>query len=216
MINIFVRGIIFSLNSCIFFEKEYLVRFHYDSFQNQVVQLNDPADLKPLLVTRPASLKIPDFKLFFIFTFCAYIVYPLVIFCFNVLFSNVFVNQHVPRAHTSPCPILTPVTAYDFNNEGNTNYKIELKLLNIFQIFILCFGMITLLRLSCLYLYNRVRYVCFTTNLSLISKKKTFNQHNFFLIFLSLLTFGLLVELENNQILLFVVLMNPHFGRLIN
>ena len=171
--------------------------FHYDSFQNQVIQLNDPTDLKPLLVTRPISLKIPNFKLFFIFTFCAYIVYPLVIFCFNVLFSNVFVNQYVPRAHTSPCPILTPVRAYDFYNEGNTKYKIELKFFNIFQIFILCFGMITLLRLSCLYLYNRVRYVCFTTNLSLLSKKKTFNQHNFSLIFLSLLTLGLLVELPD-------------------
>ena len=106
--------------------------------------------------------------------------------------------------------------AYDFYNEGNTNYKIELKFFNIFQIFILCFGMITLLRLSCLYLYNRVRYVCFTTNLSLLSKKKTFNQHNFSLIFLSLLTLGLLVELENNYILLFVVLMNPNAGRLMN
>ena len=76
--------------------------------------------------------------------------------------------------------------------------------------------MITLLRLSCLYLYNRVRYACFTTNLSVLSKKNTFNQHNFSLIFLSLLTLGLVVELENNQILLFVVFMNPHIGRLIN
>ena len=76
--------------------------------------------------------------------------------------------------------------------------------------------MITLLRLSCLYLYNRVRCVCFTTNLSLLSKKKTLHQHNFSLIFLSLLTLGLLVELENKQILLFVVLMNPNAGTLMN
>ena len=91
---------------------------------------------------------------------------------------------------------LTPMRACDFH-ECNTNYKIELKFLNIFQIFILSSGMITLLRLSCLYLYNRVRYVCFTTNLSQLSKKNFFNQHNFFLIFLSLLTLELLVELEN-------------------
>ena len=67
--------------------------------------------------------------------------------------------------------------------------------------------LLTLLRLSCLYLYNL---------LSLLSKKNFFNQHNFSLKFLSLVTLGVLVELENNQILLFVVLMNPNFGRLIN
>ena len=93
--------------------------------------------------------------------------------------------------------------------------KSNLNFFNIFQIFILSFGMITLLRLSCLYLYNHVRYVCFTTNLSLLSKKKTFNQFHFSSIFLYLLTLGVLIELENNQILFFVVLMNPNFGRLI-
>jgi hypothetical protein len=146
--------------------------------------------------------------------FCTYIVYPLVIFGSNVFFSNIFVNQHVPRAHPSPCPILHPKRAYDFQNEGNTNYKFELKCLNIFQIFILSFGMITLLRLSCLHLFNHVRYVRFTTNLSLLSKKKTFKQLHFSSIFLSLLTLGLLNELENSQILLLVVLINPNFGRL--
>ena len=73
---------------------------------------------------------------------------------------------------------------------------------------------LTLLRLSCLYLYNRARYVCFITNL--FSKKFFFNRHNFSLKFVSLVTSGVLVELENNQILPFVVLMNPNFGRLIN
>ena len=117
-----------------------------------------------------------DFKLILIFTFCAYLVYPLVIFGSNVSFSNTFVNQHVPRAHLSPCPILIPRRAYDFHNESIINYKIELKFLNIFQIFILSFGMITLLRLSCFHLCNHIRYVRFTTNLSLLSKKKTFNE----------------------------------------
>ena len=74
--------------------------------------------------------------------------------------------------------------------------------------------MITLFRLSCLHLCIHVRYVCFTTNLSLLSKEKTLNQIHFSTIFLSLLMLGLLIELENNQILLFVVLMNPNFGRL--
>ena len=131
-------------------------------------------------------------------------------------FYDSIVNLHVPRAHPSPCPMLTPRRAYDLHNEGNINYKIELKFLNIFQIFILSFGMVTLLRLSCLHLFNHVRYVRFTTNLSLLSKKKTFNQLHFSSVFLSLLTLGLLIELENNQILLFVVLMNPNFGRLIH
>ena len=68
--------------------------------------------------------------------------------------------------------------------------------------------MITLLSLSCSHLSNHVSYVCFTTNLSLLSKKKTFNQLHFSSIVLSLLTLGLLIELENNKILLFVVLVN--------
>ena len=112
------------------------------------------------------------FKLFFMFTLSIYILFTLGIFGSNVYCSNNFVNQHVPRAHPSPCPILTPRRAYDIDNEGNIYYKIELKFLNVLQMFILSFGMITLLRLSCLHLYNHVRYVCFTTNLSLHSKKK--------------------------------------------
>ena len=163
--------------------------------------------IKPSLVTSPTSLKILDFKLDFIFSFCAYIVYPLVIFGYNVYFSNLFVNQHVPRALPSPCPTLTPKTAYDFHNEGNIDYKIELKFLNIFQMFILSFGMITLRRLSCLHLCIHVRYVCFTTNLSLLSKEKTLNQIHFSSIFLSLLMLGLFIVLENNQFILFVVLL---------
>ena len=119
----------------------------------------------PFLVTRPTSLKILDFKFVFIFTFCAYIVYPLVIFGSDVFFRYIFVNRHVPRALPSPCPILT---LYDYHNKGNINYKIELKFLNIFQIFVLRFGLITLLRLSCLHLFNQVTYVCFSTNLSLL------------------------------------------------
>ena len=45
--------------------------------------------------------------------------------------------------------------AYDFH-EGNIDYKIELKFLNIFQIYILSFEMISLLSLSCSHLYNQV------------------------------------------------------------
>ena len=88
--------------------------------------------------------------------------------------------------------------------------------LMIFQIFILSFGMITLLSLSCSHLHNHVRYVCFTTNLSLLSKNFVFNQLPFSSIFLSPLTLGLLIESENKQILLFVVLVNPNFERLID
>ena len=174
--------------------------------------------IKPFLDTKLTSLKIPDFKLVFIFTFCAYIVYPLVIFGSNVIFINIFVNQHVPQAHFSPCPTTILLRPYDLYNEGiinyKINYKIELKFLNIFQIFILSFGMITLFRFSCLHLCNHIRYVRFNTNLSLISKKKTLNELHFSSIFWSLLMLGLLFELDNNQILLFVILMNPNFGRL--
>ena len=69
--------------------------------------------------------------------------------------------------------------------------------------------------MSCLHICNHVRYVCFTTNLSLLSKKKTCNQLHFSSIVLSHLMLGLLIELESSKILLFVVVMNPNFGRLI-
>ena len=118
------------------------------------------------------------------------------------------VNQHVPW-DIPPCHILTLRRAYASHNESKINYKIEIKCLNILQIFILSVGVITLLWLSCLYLYNHVRYVCFTTKLRLLSKKITCNEHFVSPIFSSLLALVLLVELENTQILLFVVLMNP-------
>ena len=50
-----------------------------------------------------------------------------------------------------------------------TNYKIELKFANIVQICVFIFGIITLLRLSYLHLCNRVRYVCFPHNLSILA-----------------------------------------------
>ena len=170
---------------------------------------------KPFLVTKPSSLRILNLKLVFIFTFCACIVYPLFIFGSNVSFSYIFVNQHVPR-DIPPCHVLTLRRAYVSHNESKINYKIELKCLNILQIFILSVGVITLLWLSCLHLYNHVRYVCFTTNLSVLSKKITCNKLFVSPIFSSLLALVLLIELENTQILLFVVLMNPNFERCID
>ena len=154
-------------------------------------------------------------KLVFISTFFVYIVYPLFILGSNVSFSYIFVNQHVAR-DIPPCHILTLRRAYVSHNENEINYKIEHKCLNILQIFILSVGVITLLWLSCLHPYNHVRYVCFATNLSLLSKKITCNELFVSPIFSSLLALVLLIELENTQILLFVVLMNPNFERCID
>ena len=98
--------------------------------------------------------------------------------------------------HPSSTPPPTLSKSLDFYNEtivNPTNYKIEISFSNILQICIFCFGIIIILWLSYLYIIcNLVRYVCFTTNLSLLSKEKTFVPSQVLSILLSLLILGLL------------------------
>ena len=68
----------------------------------------------------------------------------------------------------------SPFPSYRFN-EDNLNIKkqkIEINCCNVYQIFILGFGVITLFWLSYLELCNHVRYVNFHTNLSICNGRK--------------------------------------------
>ena len=92
----------------------------------------------------------------------------------------------------------------------------EISFSNILQICVFSFRIIILLWLSYLYtICNHVRYVWFTTNLSLLSKEKTFIPSQFLSILLLLLILGLLFEIEEDQILLFIIRMNPNLGILL-
>ena len=98
----------------------------------------------------------------------------------------------------------------------------EINCCNIFQIFILGFGVITLLWLSYLELCNHVRYVTFNTNLSTCNRRKIrFNSHLCFSTYLSLILNGLLIyeiisEYSDNIILLLFMHNNPNIGNFIN
>ena len=110
--------------------------------------------------------------------------------------------------HPTSTPPPTLRKSLDFYNEtivNPRNYILEISFSNII-----------LLWLSYLYtIFNHVRYVCFTTNLSLLSKEKTLTPSQFLSILLSLLILGLLFEIEEDQIPLFIIRMNPNFGILL-
>ena len=141
-------------------------------------------------------------------------------FHFIFIFSLfVYINLCVP----SPYPPLKQTLSKRnyFCNEENLYFekcKIELNGYNIIQIHILCLGIFTLLWLSYLHLCNHVRYVSFNTNLNLYSKKKNILEFpKCIWTYLSLIFIGLLLsECENEQILLFIICMNPDFGSVFN
>ena len=87
---------------------------------------------------------------------------------------------------------------------------------NFLQICVFSLGIITLFWLSFLYIIsNHVRYVRFTTTLSLLSKKKSSKPYQFFPVFLPLLMLVLLSVMEDDQILP-LISTNSNFGRLID
>ena len=113
----------------------------------------------------------------------------------------------------------TTVRFSDSQNEyivNLINYKIGLSFSNILKICLFSLGIIILLWLSFLHTICHVRYVSFTTNLNLLSKKRTFKPPQFSLIFLSFCMFGLLFEMEDDQIILFISCTNLNFGSLID
>ena len=110
--------------------------------------------------------------------------------------------------HPSSTPPPTLRKSLDFYNEtivNPRNYILEISFSNII-----------LLWLSYLYtIFNHVRYVCFTTNLSLLSKEKTLTPSQFLSLLLLLLILGLLFEIEEDQIPFFIIRMNPNLGILL-
>ena len=100
--------------------------------------------------------------------YCMKFIQPKCMFLF--FFSLYLVN--VCSSHHSISPTITPRSLqknYDEFNKDLTIYKLNLDFHSIFTICVLIFGMITLLWLSYLNLYSHVRYVTFTTNLTIES-----------------------------------------------
>ena len=120
---------------------------------------------------------------------------------------------NVCSSHPSTFPTPAPGRTYALY-DVLTNYKIELNFANIVQICVFTFGIITLLWLSYLHLCNRVRYVCFSHNLSILAKHNPISSTKFPPL-LPLHLLGLLLELEEYQILFFIIRINPNFGSLI-
>ena len=84
------------------------------------------------------------------------------------------------------------------------------------QICVFCFAIIAMLWLMFLHFCNNVRYVCFTTNLNLLTKKLPRSPLNIFSIFLSFLSLELLLELEENQVIPLFIYWNLNFRSLID
>ena len=107
------------------------------------------------------------------------------------LFFILCLLLNVCSFHPSSTPPPTLRKSLDFYNEtivNSTNYKIEISFSNIHQICVFSFAIIILLWLSYFYtICNHVRYVCFTTNPSLLNKEKTFIPSQVLSILLSLL-----------------------------
>ena len=137
---------------------------------------------------------------------------PKCIFLF-FLFLYVF---YVCSSHPSPCSTTLPLTSSSNSCKKSDNNS-KLDITNILQIYIFGLGMITSLCISYLHLCNHVRYVCFSTNLNLLKKTKTFIPSSQCLsIIFSILILVLLFELEGNLILIFFIHMNPNFIYLID
>ena len=102
-----------------------------------------------------------------------------------------------------------------FFNESNLNFaknKIEINL-NIVQILILSFSLITFLWQTLLHLCSQVRYVAFNINLNIYKKKYFSNSPPFCWWYISITIVTLLLsEYENEQILLFVICGNPNLN----
>ena len=152
------------------------------------------------------------------FEFIVSYVNPKTIFIFNF---SLFV--YLGR-YNSPSPALAQPTPtkqilsyrYHFSNEENLDHAQIIMLINCYNIlhtFIFAVQLFVLIRLSYLHLCNHVRYVTFNTNLNLHRKNKTRKSLLNIWTFLSLVMLGLLLaECERDQILLFIIYINPNFG----
>ena len=95
----------------------------------------------------------------------------------------------------------------------NLKIKIDINWYHVRQIFILGFGSVILLWLSCLHLRNQVEYVTFDTNLKLYSKISILKSSQCFWMFLLLIMLGLLIsECPRDQIVRFIIRSNPNLA----
>ena len=92
--------------------------------------------------------------------------------CLFLFYLFVYI-ANVCSFHPSHFP--TPVFRRSCVLHNALNYKFELNFPNFVQICLFTFGIIILLWLSYLHLCNHVRYVCFTTDLGTLTKKKTYH-----------------------------------------
>ena len=130
--------------------------------------------------------------------------------------NNDFVDCDTPSWY----PPLSPSLSQKYNfyiNSKTLDIKIDFD--DALKISILCFGVLTLLRLSLLYICTHVTYVTFDTDLNLCSRKKYWLISNRCTsTCLSFAASGLFIlsECNNEQIVLFIICINPNIGNLID
>ena len=130
--------------------------------------------------------------------------------------NNDFVDCDTPLWYVPLSPSLSK--KYDsYINSKTLDIKIDFD--DALKISILCFGVLTLLRLSLSYICTHVTYVTFDTDLNLCSMKKYWlisNQCTSTCV--SFVASGLFIssECNNEQIVLFIICINPNIGNLID
>ena len=101
------------------------------------------------------------------------------------------------------------------HNHSSKEHEIEIDFYDAFQIIILSFGLVSLLRISLLHIYTSVSYVTFNTDLSLYRKKKSLSASTrCSSTFLYLVALGLLLlsSCEIEQIVLLFIHINTNIG----
>ena len=148
-----------------------------------------------------------------VFPIIYFVICCIILYLFNI---NVFVDCDIPSGPPPP-PLLRPSLdqrnyIYNGQNQKSIKHEIKINRYHALQMFILIFGVFTLLWPCPLHLCTHVSYVTSNTNLNLYSKKKILLISTECIpTYLSLKVLGLLIlsECEKEQIVLLISLINP-------
>ena len=147
-----------------------------------------------------------------VFPIFSFFICCIILHLFNI---NVFVDCDIPSGPPpSPPPFFKSKNyIYKEQNLKSNKHEIKINYYHALQMFILSFGVFTLLRTCLFHLCTHVSYVTSNTNLNLYSKEKTLLiSSECISTYLSLVALGLLIlsECKKEQIVLIISLnINP-------
>ena len=135
------------------------------------------------------------------------------------VFNNVFVDCDTHSSSQPPSPSLSQnVVFYKGLHINSKKLEIKINCDDARRIIVVGFGLFTLLRLSLLYICTRVIYVTFDTDLNLFNKKKScLVSIRCISTYLSLVVLGMFIlsECAVEQIILFIIRINPNIGNVV-